>query len=145
MTRLLAAVLILWTQLFAIVGTGNLVLCVHDDGESAVEFVGSECCRAAHAAEAQRRRNADGDTSRFLTASEVDRCTDLPYKQDQTLGSRATHVHLKTIRDCAATPDTLVAWTAPTLLAAAIEAHACLRAPPRGPVPRRALPFVLRC
>ena len=144
MTRLLAAVLVLWTQLFAIVGTGNLVLCVHDDGASAIELLGSECCRAAHAAEARRHRNGVGDTNGVLTVSDVDHCTDLPYKQDQTLRSRTTHVRSETVRECAATPVALIAWTAPTLLAPAIDAHACLRAPPRGPVPRRALPFVLR-
>ena len=144
MTRLLAAVLILWTQLFAIIGTGTLVICVQDNGESAVELVGSECCRIAHEAEHRPARSGD-DPRGVITSSQTDRCTDLPYKQDQTQASRGSMVHSRAVRDFAVTPVTLAAWTAPNLLAPAIETHASVRAPPRGPVPRRALPFVLRC
>jgi len=142
-TRVLAAILVLCTQVLAVFGTGNLVVCTQDGGESAIELVGSECCRAAHEAE---QRSAAADSARpSVSVSAADRCTDVPYRPDQTfvaVGSlRSGDLH----HDARIAPAAIVAWTPPAVVVRACELHRLVRGPPPEAVPRPAISFVRRC
>ena len=144
MTRLLAAILVLCTQVLAVFGTGNLVVCVHDDGESAIELVGSECCRAAHEAE-QRQETPRDDVRGAVTAPLADRCTDVPYKHDQTTIVRGSQLRSETSHEVRTAPSAVAGWTIATTTFDVRVEHRCVRGPPREAVPRPARAFVLRC
>jgi hypothetical protein len=142
-TRVLAAVLVLCTQVLAVFGTGNLVVCTQDDGESAIELVGSECCRAAHEAE---QRSSNGDAAqRAVTISSADRCTDVPYRLDQSFAAVGAHRRGDLDHDARAVPAALVAWAPPAVVVRPCESHLLVRGPPPETVPRPAISFVRRC
>jgi len=142
-TRVLAAILILCTQVLAVFGTGNLVVCVQDDGESAIELVGSDCCRAAH--EAEQRSSAGATVRQGMSVSSADRCTDVPYRPDQTFVAVASQRRSDLDHDARAVQAAIVAWTQPAVVVRACETHRLVRGPPREAVPRPAISFVRRC
>jgi hypothetical protein len=139
--HLLAAVLVLWTQVFAVLAPATLVHCVHEDGQSAVELCGSECCRAAHEAE---RRVPHDDAPALRLADESERCRDVPVQPQQTSISRAAP-RLDAPRSVPAAHVAIVVDATSTRLLAARPPRLSSRAPPPDAVPRRARPFVLRC
>lgn len=144
MSRIVAAILVICTQVLAVFGTGNLVLCVESNGERAIELRGSECCRAAREAGKRLPRGTERDARGAVSASNADGCTDEPYRQDQPLVSHGTRIRSDVVHDVPAAP-VAVAVRAEAVQPADHADHGRSRAPPRGPVPRRSLPFVLRC
>lgn len=146
MSRILAAILVICTQVLAVFGTGNLVLCIQSNGERAIELRGSECCRAAHEASERLPRRTERDAGGAVSASNADDCTDEPYRQDQPLVSHGTRIRSEVVHDAPVAPvAVVVAVGAETVRPADHADYGRSRAPPRGPVPRRSLPFVLRC
>ena len=142
MIRLLAAVLVLCTQVLAVFGTGNLVVCIQDDGKSAIEFAGSPCCRAAH--EAERRASRD-DAKQTVTVSPPDNCTDVPYTSDHTFVAPGAQRRSEMHHVARTAPLAIVAWTPSVAAVWTCESHRFLRGPPREAVPRPAISFVRRC
>ena len=145
MIRILAAFLILCTQVLAVFGTGNLVLCIHDNGEYVIEVRGSECCRAAREASERLPYGIEDDARSAVSSSDSDRCTDQPYRQDQPVVSHGTRGLSEAAREAPVAPIAVTAWTDPIQPTDHRDHYARGRAPPQGPVPRRALRFVLRC
>jgi hypothetical protein len=141
--HLLAALLVLWTQVFAVLAPATLVHCVHEDGQSAVELCGSECCRAAHEAEASGAAT-DDDAAGPAIVAVADRCRDVPVQPQQTPVVRTSpRVDPAPAADVAFVA--AVAWSPASLVCAATSAHFAPRGPPPDAVPRRARPSVLRC
>jgi hypothetical protein len=141
---MLAIVLILCAQVFAIVSTGNLVLCIHEGGPCAVELVGSECCREAHEAESRAPTRVESATG-TVTTPDADRCRDLAWKQDQAPVVRGAHVRTAPSRAIGTVLPAIVAWTREPSFFAMQVARLDVRGPPREAVPRRTRPFIRRC
>lgn len=89
MTRLLAAFLILCAQVFAVLAPGTVVVCVHADGTSAIEFVGSLCCDEDHEEEVAGSSDVDEERGPLIRPGGDD-CRDIPFKQDQTTIARTS-------------------------------------------------------
>lgn len=89
MTRLLAAFLVLCTQVFAVFAPGNVVVCMHEDGTSAVELVGSLCCDESRE-EPLPCSPVQDEAQEPSVQSGGDRCRDVPFQQDQSQVSRAS-------------------------------------------------------
>lgn len=113
MTRLLATVLVLCAQFLAVLAPGAMVVCVHADGSSAIEFIGLRCCDVrrveAHAAPA----SADGAS---LCPQEecADGCRDTPFTQDQVTVTRLTaEREPETVSEDRTESPAATAWHAP--------------------------------
>lgn len=92
MTRLLAALLILCTQVFAVLAPGTVVVCVHADGTSAIELVGALCCDAARNADCAAACNVPdpGEEHGPSIQAGGDDCRDVPFTQDQVAVARTS-------------------------------------------------------
>lgn len=143
MTRIVAALLVLLTQVFAICAPGSVVVCSDAVGNTAIELAGSSCCRAAQELRQTAQRPATPDRAPAVRAAD-ESCRDATVRPDQAALARSS----ARSRPAAETPDlpaTILAWRAPPRIQAAVSAHPTLqRAPPAG-VPRAFRTPVLRC
>jgi hypothetical protein len=141
--RVLAVLLILGTQVMSVLGAGSLVVCSQEDGSSAIEFAGSECCKVCHEGERAPLRS-EGDRS-AVPKSPVERCTDRPYEPSPAFVASVSHVRSEPQQQERTSPLAVVTHAEPQRLESQCRTPFAGRGPPREPVPWRALSFVLRC
>jgi hypothetical protein len=140
--RALAAVMILWTQVFAVLAPAAFVTCVHDDGRAAIEWIGSECCREAHARDGSSNPAERRGTGPSLAAA-PDRCHDLPVRAEQTVVARAG-ARTEQARSERSAPAAILVLCAPPAFAPAVRGDPTVRGPPPEAVPRPPRRAVLR-
>ena len=115
----------------------------HEHGGCAIEWAGSECCRAAHECE---EPPADGGREPATTVSDTaEPCSDTPYRPEQVLAARTSNVRCDRAHEVRAAPAAILVWDAPATFAFERTPARGSRGPPREAVPRRAQHFVLRC
>jgi hypothetical protein len=136
-----ATLLLLWTQVFAVVAPASLVWCVRDDGCAAIEFAGSDCCGVGRGDAAECDEPADDDAASVVAGCH---CRDVPTNSDQVLARRATTTPADP--DAARAAPSVAAWSlvGPQFHSPAILRGSARPTPPEA-VPRSPRALVLRC